>query len=457
MPLVFIHGVNNRAEDPAYQADLQMRGTLLRRLFLPRLAQGRYRDMAIVDVYWGDLGAAFAWGLRSVPGWTQTEAAPAGGAPAERTPLADAQMAALADSRRPARTADTGAEAAIVEGTGPAASLRDLAAADLPALVETLLAAISNDEWHLTLPQDQGAAPAQRAFSQGEREALLLVAGEEAAHDPQLSAALRAATSDDQALTLIKDAIGTRYRQLLLATEVAEIAAPPTPPAAPEVLDSGLESARTSRRWVADLGDQVDELLDRARGGPLRATVAGLLQGRRLGAHEQAARFLGDVFVYLQHRGDQAAPGPIVQRVLTAVQEAPRAHADEPLIVLTHSMGGNIFYDILTHFAPDLQVAAWVSIGGQVAQFEEVKLFKASQPGIRHPQQVPRPGTGLGAWLNIYDPADLFSFLAEPVFQGVRDLAYSTGSSLRGAHADYFKRASFYRLLAEQVGPAIED
>lgn len=449
MPLVFVHGVNNR-DGPDYQADLAARDLLLRQYLLPYIPGGS-PDMPIVNPYWGDLGASFAWGLRSVPGAPQgLEAAVSrAGAGDRRTPLADSAFAALA---RPVTTAARGQLEALPVGggSGPGPrSLRQLAADDLPLLMEGLLGPLIFAEWQLEIPEIAGESPQEQAARRGRYEALLIQAADDAAHDPRLIDEIRRAPDDDAALDTIQEALRRHYRSRLAAE--AQAIAPASDPDSPRVVASGLEGVRLPR-GVGGLADQGAELIERMRKAPARAAGLGLLDGWRLAAHLRTARFLGDVFVYLQHRGSPSRPGPIVKRVLGAIHQAKAAAPAEPLILLTHSMGGNILYDLLNSFAPDLSLDAWISVGGQVAQFEEIKLFKASDPKLRHPERVPSLQPRVARWLNVYDPADVFSFLAEPVFAGARDLRYSSGSGLLGAHGDYFKRPSFYRLLRQALG-----
>lgn len=100
---------------------------------------------------------------------------------------------------------------------------------------------------------------------------------------------------------------------------------------------------------------------------------------RRWGARP-AARLMGDVMGYFAERGTVVAPGPIVERITASLDEAARDAAvrGEPLVVLAHSMGGNIVYDVLSHFRPDIRVDLLVTVGTQVGLFEELKLFASS-------------------------------------------------------------------------------
>jgi len=140
--------------------------------------------------------------------------------------------------------------------------------------------------------------------------------------------------------------------------------------------------------------------------------------------------------------------------VLDAIRTVQDDRPGEALVVVTHSMGGNVLYDLLTDFAPDLELDAWVSVGGQVGQFEEMKLFRRSDPDLGAPHKVSGLAPRVGTWLNVYDPADALSFRAEPIFADARDALFKTGASVFKAHGDYFKRPRFYRLVREHLESA---
>jgi hypothetical protein len=178
----------------------------------------------------------------------------------------------------------------------------------------------------------------------------------------------------------------------------------------------------------------------------LRAVSDAVIRNRRQAAQRNASRFMGDAFIYARDRGTRARPGKIIQEVLQALRTERRP--GEPLIVMTHSMGGNILYEILKTYDPELQVDFWIAVGSQVGHFEDMKLFCASDPDIRHPRKVPKP-ENVKHWFNVYDPGDVIGFLAEPVFEGVRDIRYSTGESALTAHAAYFHQPAFYKLVGQ--------
>jgi hypothetical protein len=177
----------------------------------------------------------------------------------------------------------------------------------------------------------------------------------------------------------------------------------------------------------------------------------------------KVATFIGDAFQYLAERGDGQTPGPIASKVLTALREAYQLAREkkEPLVVISHSFGGEIVYDILTHYAKDsdLTIDVWVTVGSQVGLFEEMSLLWTS-PGrldragvpteaIESPKRAKR-------WLNIVDTNDVLGFLVLPTFTAaeagtVRDFQYDTGYAVNGAHSGYFKWPSFYKRLARRI------
>lgn len=176
------------------------------------------------------------------------------------------------------------------------------------------------------------------------------------------------------------------------------------------------------------------------------------------------ATFIGDAFQYLAERGDGTTPGPIASTVIQSLREASdlaRAK-NEPLVVISHSFGGEIVYDILTHYAKgsDLEIDAWVTVGSQVGLFEEMSLLWTS-PGRTNSKAAPREAIAspkrAKRWLNIIDTNDILGFLVLPTFTAivpdtVHDFKYNTGYPVTGAHSGYFKWPSFYKRLAQRIG-----
>ncbi|MFJ3638028.1 hypothetical protein [Streptomyces sp. NPDC090112] len=179
-----------------------------------------------------------------------------------------------------------------------------------------------------------------------------------------------------------------------------------------------------------------------------RPLAAGV---RRWGARP-AARLMGDVMSYLTGRGSVAAPGPIVELVASSLAEAARdaTMRGEPLVVVAHSMGGNIVHDVLTHFRTDIDVDLLVTVGTQVGLFEELKLFASSDPKLPTREQLKVPALpNVDRWLNVLDRSDPLAFAAGPVFEGAEDLIFSTGEWW--AHGAYLTSCDFHARLAHRV------
>src|SRR5262249_5294907 len=130
------------------------------------------------------------------------------------------------------------------------------------------------------------------------------------------------------------------------------------------------------------LADGLKEAVGRIISLPGSAMSSAVLTLGRKNTHLGAAQFVGDVFQYLHKRGDKNAQGPIVKKVLGEFRTARNAKTslDPKLIVVGHSLGGVISYDILTYFDPSIEVDVLVTVGSQVALFEEMALYRVSRP-----------------------------------------------------------------------------
>jgi hypothetical protein len=154
--------------------------------------------------------------------------------------------------------------------------------------------------------------------------------------------------------------------------------------------------------------------------------------------------FIGDVFTYIRERGNYVNPGPIPARALETLLQASNIQKQqmaastainprkEPLVVLSHSMGGQITYDLVTHFLPrdpkykDVYIDFWCASASQVGFFEELKLFLESDEKYS-------------------------SYSVKNIFEGVEDAVYNTGMFLSDAHGGYLVRPSFFRQFAEKL------
>lgn len=187
---------------------------------------------------------------------------------------------------------------------------------------------------------------------------------------------------------------------------------------------------------------------------PSVGTSAGVIFARKQ-LNAGVTCFAGDAFTYLARRGSKDSPGDIVHTVLTALHEAAakKCSKDDKLIVIAHSFGGEIVYDIVSHFDTKLEIDWLVSVGSQIGLFEELKLYIASSATVPPDPPVGRIAkpASVKKWLNIFDLNDVLSYRVEPVFEGASDFRYDTGYGAFGAHSGYFMRPSFYRCLANRL------
>jgi pimeloyl-ACP methyl ester carboxylesterase len=136
------------------------------------------------------------------------------------------------------------------------------------------------------------------------------------------------------------------------------------------------------------------------------------------------------------------------------MEAANQRTASDPLVIIAHSMGGIIAYDILSNFAPNVTADVLCTVGSQVGLFEEMKLFVRSDNAVTQSsgRKVAKPAN-ITNWINVFDYNDVLSYRLEPVFDEVIDYLYPSGSLLH-AHGAYFSEPTFYRRLADRVREA---
>ncbi|MER6305025.1 hypothetical protein [Streptomyces sp. NPDC001657] len=188
----------------------------------------------------------------------------------------------------------------------------------------------------------------------------------------------------------------------------------------------------------------------------LAKTVAGGVMAVSRRFTPKGALLFADVAGYLAGRGSVERPGPVVELVgkaLDCAAGAARAYGD-PLVVVAHSMGGNIVHDVLSFHRPDVRIDLLVTVGAQVGLFEELKLFAASDPAVPSPQVAKVPVLpNVTRWINVVDVRDPLAFAAGPVFAGAEDLVFDSGSLL--PHGAYLTSPDFHRRLARRVAEGV--
>ncbi len=280
MPIIYIHGVNTRSRAGFLEME-----PYLQRLVAPAISDAP-EHVLIEDAFWGDAAATFAWDGASRP---QTRLLGQGGNRMDVPPIEGALTAsafAEAFRRLPSAPSSTPATGGLIAGGSAArprggnVRLRDLKPSELSDLLAVMIGQAVAD-------------PATRAQ-------LSLVA-DAVAHDTSTPAALATAGSAVQELDQL----------LRLIRQRAE--------ADTELLGMGVPT------WLAGVRDRLGEALSRALDLPAY-TLSVVAAELRKPLNELISMFLGDVFVYLNERGNANAPGEIPQRLLTQLD---RAHANQ--------------------------------------------------------------------------------------------------------------------------------
>lgn len=401
MPIVFVHGVNTRREDPDYDATVARTRQYLRDILAKRIGIAPDK-LSTYFPYWGDHAVKFRWNQASLPG----EA--------------------------------TDVETLSVSGTG----------------TETL-------DYELWL----GEARFQNGFGEVNFGQVSLQKGFEEAVDLLWDTAASVVSSEAEH----EEIIGLYNASLAYAkSHPSPKWATQTPSLSNQEFVNALLDAIRSEPPVAQapvlvslsLGDwwqSFTETVKRLGSAPSAAATDILVTAGRRSVHEKAARFLGDIFVYLTERGTVDAPGEIIRDILSSIDDAVKKKqaGDDKLVVIGHSLGGVILYDILTHFRPDLTFDIFATIGSQVALFEEMTLYRASDPSkpVNPPTDLLDKPDRVVKWLNVFDTNDVFSFKVEKVFKGASDFKFDTGYGLLQSHSGYFARPSFYKRLGARLGP----
>jgi hypothetical protein len=404
MPILYVHGVNTRSRD----------GFMALKPYLERyIAPVISRDpggVTIDDAYWGEMAAKFAWDGASRPRSRLL------GQGAENQLATVDLLASSASSLdlpampTPARPSSGGLISGTATTPAPTARLSQLSPDELSNYLALLV-------------QSEVTDPSKRAD--------ISIRADDLAHDEQFRAQLAAAPTAEG------------ERSLVLAHLRAD---------SPALVGMGAPA------WVDKLGDRIDETLRRAADLPAfaLATVAGEL---RKPLNDFVSFFLGDVLAYLRTRGTTDSPGPIPKLLLGKLRElsaASHSRGGEPIILLSHSMGGQLVYDLVTAFLPaDPELATtrvdfWCATASQVGFFEEMKLFLASNSDYRTGHEVPFPAL-LGGWWNVWDYDDFVSYTVRDIFAGVDDGNFDSGMSLLAAHSGYLQCPSFFRRFGDKI------
>jgi hypothetical protein len=402
MAIVFVHGVNTRQNEPGYKARLR----LIEKFLKKHIAGASINGKQLVTVtprfpYWGDLATRLAWNMASLPS-SRINALGAPGVEDDLRPLIAIIQDGLADPK-----------------TAKKEPLLTLARKSLPQAVR-----IMSD----LLLRDAKEADAERI-------AEFISSAQSYAEANPRPVWLSSLTTDAQLVNkLVSETAGSSSSGVQALGGFDFIINPLS------------AAAAKLKNAVASAGETV---LDKV--GDFASTK--LLAWGRRPLNEVIGRFFGDVFVYLDARGDKNAPGDIPKLILGEIDQATKnGPAGEPLVVIGHSLGGVICFDLFSHFRPDINVDLFISVGSQVSHFEEMKRFIASDPTIpSQTQKLAKTPGNITHWINVLDEVDIFAYACEKIFDRVADFHYDTETYTIKAHGAYFEQDRFYQRLRARI------
>ena len=140
---------------------------------------------------------------------------------------------------------------------------------------------------------------------------------------------------------------------------------------------------------------------------------------------------IGDILRYL------ARPVPIQDHLRRAIESTP----GDDVYLLGHSLGGIVCVDLLATTALP-RVKGLITVGSQAPYLHEIGALHGLEPGTTDlPAHFPD-------WLNLYDPYDFLSYVAEPVFaRGVKDCRIESGQPFPYSHSAYWGMADTWTAI----------
>ncbi|QIG47202.1 hypothetical protein G5V57_05310 [Nordella sp. HKS 07] len=175
---------------------------------------------------------------------------------------------------------------------------------------------------------------------------------------------------------------------------------------------------------IEELGGQemgvVGDWLKRQLGGQAASVASWYVQRKRGAITDSAYPAAGDILLY------QACGKTIRERIEERVQGA-----SAPRVLLAHSLGGIASVDLLVEKPCGIDLL--VTVGSQAPFLYEIGALRSLAFGSPLPSHFPKK------WLNIYDPRDFLSYVAECIFPGqVEDHKVNNRQSFPYSHSAYW-------------------
>lgn len=184
-----------------------------------------------------------------------------------------------------------------------------------------------------------------------------------------------------------------------------------------------------------ELGGQRSWIGDRIKNATLSTVTFAMRHGVRRRMMESMSLFIGDVLVYMSKRGD------IMKKIEAAVASAMQ-NSNTPLWLVGHSLGGIICFDYCCETSRDVE--RLVTVGSQVGLFGELGALNVTLDNNQKKFETPAK---VKQWLNVYDPNDMLSFIANPIFTRVTDKEFDTQAPFPVSHSEYWNRSELYPVL----------
>ena len=393
MPTVFVHGVTVRKD--RYESLLvTVRKGLL----------DVQNDLTVEGFFWGDVASALRFGGASIPGF-------------------------MAGVRAIEMPADERAQLMVLLLDDPYLELRILKDAEefnpagagfapMPRDVEHRNQAISGNQ--AALSSALNANPSLQAAIGKRLDSRTI--------SQIVATALDHAGRTDRQLTVV-DLLDPLSRCLTAALFQTAVGATP-------VIDTEFDWRQVEadvQKTLEDIfGGQRGWIGDKLKNAALSSVTFAMRHGVRRRLMESMSLFIGDVLVYLSKRAE------ILDNLESVVAKTTKT-SDTPLWLIGHSLGGIISFDYCCQTARDVE--RLVTVGSQVGLFGELGALKAplnaNENKLETPAQVKR-------WINVYDPNDMLSFVAKPIFTRVNDIEFDTKAPFPVSHSEYWNRSEVY-------------
>ena len=203
---------------------------------------------------------------------------------------------------------------------------------------------------------------------------------------------------------------------------------------------------RTLLAMDASLRDEIIRLLSLDLGADRRApalvnwvtnqvtglalSIATSLVKRKRGAlSDTVDPIAGDILLYQGH-------GERIRAYIRQVIE----QAEEPVVLLAHSLGGIVCADLLIQ-EPLSKVRSFITAGSQLPFFYEIDALSSLRFGDPLPEHFP-------PWLNIYDLRDFLSYIGAGVFkEKVQDLLVDSKQPFPRSHGAYWSNAATWKAI----------